>query len=140
MLASPAHLYMPYLFTHCLPTIICVMLMSMAFFIYLFFYICCGLIVSYGNVLYCWYTFLCFCFYELKFFKLQQFQCFTMILINLINNDAFVSAATANTCFVVHLVCLFMKTRLLVLLQDSCLDLVCCAFLHKLFRYVRNSL
>jgi len=28
MLASPAHLYMPRLFTHCLPTIICVMLMS----------------------------------------------------------------------------------------------------------------
>jgi len=25
--ASPAHLYMPQLFTHCLPTIICVMLM-----------------------------------------------------------------------------------------------------------------
>jgi len=32
MLASPAHLYMPHLFTHCLPTIICVMLMSIAFF------------------------------------------------------------------------------------------------------------
>jgi len=32
MLASPARLYMPYLFTHCLPTIICVMLMSIAFF------------------------------------------------------------------------------------------------------------
>jgi len=32
MLASPAHLYIPHLFTHCLPTIICVMLMSIAFF------------------------------------------------------------------------------------------------------------
>jgi len=32
MLDSPAHLYMPHLFTHCLPTIICVMLMSIAFF------------------------------------------------------------------------------------------------------------
>ena len=32
MLASPAHLYMPHLFTHSLPTIICVMLMSIAFF------------------------------------------------------------------------------------------------------------
>ena len=32
MLASLAHLYMPHLFTHCLPTIICVMLMSIAFF------------------------------------------------------------------------------------------------------------
>ena len=31
-LASPAHLYMPHLFTHLLPTIICVMLMSIAFF------------------------------------------------------------------------------------------------------------
>jgi len=39
MLASPAHLYMPHLFTHCLPTIICVMLMSIAFFFY-FFYFC----------------------------------------------------------------------------------------------------
>ena len=36
MLASPAHLYMPHLFTHCLPTIICVMLMSIAFFFYLY--------------------------------------------------------------------------------------------------------
>ena len=32
MLASPAHLHMPHLFTHCLPTIICVMLMSIALF------------------------------------------------------------------------------------------------------------
>ena len=32
MLASPAHLYMPHLLTHCLPTIICVMLMSIVFF------------------------------------------------------------------------------------------------------------
>jgi len=32
MLASHAHLYMPHLFTHCLPTIICLMLMSIAFF------------------------------------------------------------------------------------------------------------
>jgi len=36
MLASPAHLYiyMPHLFTHCLPTIMCVMLMSIVFFFY----------------------------------------------------------------------------------------------------------
>ena len=33
MLASPAHLCMPHLFTHCLPTIICVMLMSIALFL-----------------------------------------------------------------------------------------------------------
>ena len=32
MLASPAHLYMPHLFIHCLPTIICVMLMSIELF------------------------------------------------------------------------------------------------------------
>ena len=32
MLASPPHLYMSHLFTHCLPTIVCVMLMSIAFF------------------------------------------------------------------------------------------------------------
>ena len=32
MLPSPAHLYMPHLFTYCLLTIICVMLMSTAFF------------------------------------------------------------------------------------------------------------
>ena len=37
-LASPAHLYMPHLFTHCLPTIICVMLMSISIvFSYVFF-------------------------------------------------------------------------------------------------------
>jgi len=40
----------------------------------------------------------------------------------------------------VYLVCLFMKTHLLVLdlLQDNCLDLLCCAFLHKLSGYMRN--
>jgi len=36
MLASPAHLYMPHLFTHCLPTIIWVMLMSIVFSYFLF--------------------------------------------------------------------------------------------------------
>jgi len=36
MLALSAHLYMPHLFTHWLPTIICVMLMSIAFFYLLF--------------------------------------------------------------------------------------------------------
>jgi len=35
MLASPAHLHMPHLFTHCLRTIICVMLI---FYESLFFY------------------------------------------------------------------------------------------------------
>jgi len=38
----------------------------------------------------------------------------------------------------VHLVCLSMKTYLLALLQDKCLDLVRCAFLRKLSACVRN--
>jgi len=38
----------------------------------------------------------------------------------------------------VHLVCLFMKIYLLVLLQDNCLDLLCCAFLRKLSGCMRN--
>jgi len=46
-----------------------------------------------------------------------------MILINLINDAAFVSAATADAYFIIHLVCLFMKTHLLALLQDNYLDL-----------------
>jgi len=44
----------------------------------------------------------------------------------------------ADTCSMVHLVCLLMKMHLLVLLQDNCLDLRCCAFLHKLSAWVRN--
>jgi len=46
--------------------------------------------------------------------------------------DAFVSAATADMCSMVQHVCLFMKTHLLALLQDNCLDLLCCTFLSKL--------
>jgi len=46
----------------------------------------------------------------------------------MIFNDAFVSAVMANACFMVHLVCLFMKAYLQMLLQDNCLDLVHCAF------------
>jgi len=38
----------------------------------------------------------------------------------------------------IHLVCLFMKTHLLELLQDNCVDLVCCAFLRKLSARMRN--
>ena len=38
----------------------------------------------------------------------------------------------------VHLVCLFMKTHLLALLDDNCLDLVRYAFLRKLSACVRN--
>ena len=52
----------------------------------------------------------------------------------MINDDAFVSVATVDTCSVVHLVCLFMKMHLLALLQDNCLDLVLCAFLCKFVR------
>ena len=37
-----------------------------------------------------------------------------------------------------HLVCLFMKTHVLALLQDNCLDLVRCALLRKLSACVRN--
>ena len=76
--------------------------------------------------------------YELKFFKLPHFQFCALILFNLINDDAFVSAATADTYSMVHLVCLFMKTHLLMLMQDNCPDLVCCAYLSKLTACVRN--
>jgi len=44
----------------------------------------------------------------------------------------------ADMCSMVHLVCLFMKTYLLALLQDNCLDLVHCAFLRKLYACVSN--
>jgi len=37
----------------------------------------------------------------------------------------------------VHLVCLFMKTHLVMLLQDNILDLLCCTFLSKLSGCVR---
>jgi len=75
---------------------------------------------------------------ELKFFKLQQFEYFAMIFSYLINDDAFVSTATANACSTIYLVCLFIKTHLLMLLQDNCLDLVHCAFSCKLSACVRN--
>jgi len=58
--------------------------------------------------------------------------------INLINDIAFVLAATADGCTMVHLVCLFMKPHLLALLQDNCPDLVHCAFLRKVSGCVRN--
>jgi len=67
-----------------------------------------------------------------------NFNILLWFLINLINDDAFVLAATANAYFMVHLVCLFMKTHLVALLQDSCLDLVRSGFLHKLFGCIRN--
>jgi len=61
-------------------------------------------------------------------------------LINLINDDVFVSAVAADMCTIVHLVCLFVKMHLLVLLQDNCLDLVRnrCAFLCKMSVCVKN--
>jgi len=58
--------------------------------------------------------------------------------INLIHDDVFALAATADACTMVHLVCLFMKPHLLALLQDNCLDLVHCAFLRKVSGCVRN--
>ena len=42
----------------------------------------------------------------------------------MINDDAFLLAATADACTMVHLVSLFMKPNLLALLQDNCLDVV----------------
>jgi len=66
---------------------------------------------------------------------------------NLVDDDVPVLAATADICFMVHLVGLFMKTQLLVLLQDkqllvllqdNCLDLVRCLFLHRLSGCMRN--
>ena len=72
----------------------------------------------------------------LKFSNCSNFNILLWFLINLITNGAFVSAATADTCSIVYLVCLFMKTHLLVLMQG--LDLLRCAFLSKLSGCVRN--
>jgi len=44
----------------------------------------------------------------------------------------------ADACFMIPLVCLFMKTHLPALVQDNCLDLVRCASLCKLSGCVRN--
>ena len=55
-----------------------------------------------------------------------------------VNDDAFVLSAMADACSMVHLVCLFMKTHLLALLEGNCLDLVHCAFSCKLSGCVRN--
>jgi len=77
--------------------------------------------------------------YEKKIFKLQ-FKYSLWFLINLINDDAFVSAPTADTWTTVHLVCLFMKTHRLALLQDNCLDVVHCAFLRKLSAFCQHLL
>ena len=51
-LPLPAHLYMHQLFTHCLPIIICVMLMSVVFFLC---YFCCISVFS--------FLFMCMCFF-----------------------------------------------------------------------------
>ena len=55
----------------------------------------------------------------------------------MINDVAFISAVTADACFMVHLVCLLIKTHL-ALLQYNCFDLVCCASLPKLSGCMRN--
>ena len=61
----------------------------------------------------------------------------------MINDDAFVSAAMADACSMVVLVCFFVKMHL-ALLEENCLDLVHCAFLHndkfKLSVCMRNTL
>jgi len=76
--------------------------------------------------------------YELKFFNCSNFNILLWFLNNLINDNACVSAATPDACSMVHLVCLFVKTHLLALLQDNYLDLVRCASLRKLSTCVRN--
>jgi len=63
-------------------------------------------------------------FVTFTFSNRSNFDILLWFLINLINDDAFVGAAMADTCFMVHLVCLFMKMHMLALLQDNCLDLV----------------
>jgi len=57
----------------------------------------------------------------------------------MINDDAFVSAAMANACFMVRLVCLFVKTHPLPLLQANCLDLVHCAFMREEYYSVLST-
>jgi len=79
-------------------------------------------------------------FMSWKFSKCSYFNILLWFLIDLINDDTFVSAATNNACFMIHLVCLFMKTHLLALLQDNCLDLVHCAFLCKLSAFSQHLL
>ena len=79
-------------------------------------------------------------FMSSSFSNCSKFNILLSFLINLINDDAFVSAVTADTCSVVHLVCLLMKTHLLALLRDNCLDLICCAFLCKLSASCQNLL
>jgi len=72
MLASLAHLYMPHLFTHCLPTIICVTLMSIVFFIFAIGYatfIC-------DSILACLWTYFLFRFY----FCVIPCDCYNFVL------------------------------------------------------------
>ena len=75
---------------------------------------------------------------ELKYSNCSNFNILLWFLINLINDDTFVWAATTDACSTVHLVCLFTKTHLLALLQDNCLDLLCCTFLRKFSVWMRN--
>jgi len=56
------------------------------------------------------------------------------------NDDAFVSAVTIDACFMVHLVCWFLKMHLLASLQGNCLELVHCAFLCKLSAFCQHLL
>jgi len=75
---------------------------------------------------------------SLNFSNCGNFNILLGFLVNLINGDAFISAAADDACSVVHLLCLFMKKHLLALLQGNYLYLVRCAFLRKLFACVRK--
>ena len=75
--------------------------------------------------------------YESKFSNCSNFNILLWFWSNLINDDDCVLAETVDTCSMVHLVCLFMKTHLLALWQDNCLELGRCAFFSKLSGCVR---
>jgi len=55
-----------------------------------------------------------------------------------LRDDAFVSVVTADACFMLTLVRLFLKLYLLPLLQNNCLDLLLCVFLCMLSGCVRS--
>ena len=90
------------------------------------------------NIMYSMLTFSKSGFMSWKISNCSNFNILLWFLIILINDDAFISAPMADTYFMVHLVCLFMKMHLLALLQDTCLDLVHSATLRKLSGCVRN--
>jgi len=77
----------------------------------------------------------------LNFSNCSNFNVLRWFLINLIDDDACVSGATAVVCSMVHRVCLFMKTHLVAFLQGTSLDKLIWLivfFLRKLSACVRN--